>query len=149
MPCDEQAVLVTVRRMGIGGPWEHGAQPTSQLAHHLKLSCLSAASVLANTFPWAASLLGPSPGVRSAQPCLASDCVWLWGSIPATPPGAGLSPLYLSPHPSRVPKAGCATAGGGCLMEQCGIRSCCLGPSQLAGARNRARGGRCCSWMLA
>lgn len=103
--------------MGGRGPWEHGAQPTSQLAHHLQLSCLSAASVLANTFPRAASLRGPSPGVCSAQPCLASDCVWLWGSIPATPLVAGLSPPYVSPHPGRVPKAGCATAGGGCLMD--------------------------------
>lgn len=131
--------------MAVRGPWVASQPP--QLAHHLKLSCLSAASVLANTFPWAASLQGPSPGVRSTQPCLASDCVW--GSIPATPPVAGLSPPYMSPHPSRVPKAGGATAGGGCLMEQCGIRSCCLGPSQLPGDRNRARQGQCCSWLLA
>lgn len=84
--------------MGVRGPWEHGAQPTSQLAYHLQLSCLSTASVLANTFPRAASLQGPSPGVCSAQPCLASDTVWFWGSIPATPPVAGLFPPYASPH---------------------------------------------------
>lgn len=61
--------------MAVRGPWVASQPP--QLAHHLKLSCLSAASVLANTFPWAASLQGPSPGVRSTQPCLASDCLGL------------------------------------------------------------------------
>lgn len=96
-----------------------------QLPHHLQpeLSCLSATSVLANTFPWAAFLTGPFPrGVL---------CQALPPPIPACPvamPGCRPPSLLLcrwqgSPFPRQalvllvwVRGARHTAAGSGCLM---------------------------------
>lgn len=64
-----------------------------QLPCHLQpeLSCLSAASALANTFHWAASPTGPFPRGALCQalpPSLPRARARWWGSIPATLPRA-------------------------------------------------------------
>lgn len=129
--------------LGVWCPVNLPSLPITSNSHvcqlHLCLQTPSLGLLLFGALPQGCAL--PSP----AWPVT----VWLWGSIPATLLVAGLSPLYLSPHPSRVPRAGHATVGGGCLMEQHGMRSCCLGPSQLPGDRNMPCGDQCCSWMLA
>lgn len=96
------SLLVTAKDEGlmknVRGLWEHSAQSTSpQLPHHLQpeLLCPSAASVLANTFLWAASLMGPFPRgalCQALHPCLSCGCAQLQGSIPAALLMAGLPP---------------------------------------------------------
>lgn len=55
-------------------------------------------------------------GCTQPGPCLSWGHAQLQGPFP----GQALAPVW-------VPGAGCAAAGGRCLMEQCGMRSCCFG----------------------
>lgn len=61
----------------------------------------------------------------------------------------GCSPPWQALALVWVPGAGCAAAGNGCLVEQCGMRSCCWGPPQLLGDWDRPRGDLCCTLVLA
>lgn len=134
---------------GVRGPWEHSAQSaspsfpvTSSKSSHICQPhlCLQ--------IPFLGLLLsrGPSPGVHSARPCLPPSlpipwpCHLLMAGLPL--PRQALTPVW-------VPGAGCATAGGGCLMEQGGMRSCCWGPLQLLGDQDRPCGDLCCTLVLA
>lgn len=107
---------------GVRGPWEHSTQsasPSFPIPSSQSSPVCPAASVLANIFPWAASLTGPFP--RGAL---------LPGSVSLPPcPGLCCSADGRAAHPGQayalvwVPGAGCVAAGAECLMEPCGMRS--------------------------
>lgn len=100
--------------------------------------------VLGSTVPSQPPPASPSPPARAltsvSHICACKHLSLGCFSCRALPQGCTLPGPCLSCGHARlqdlapvwVPGAGCAAAGGGCLMEQCGMRSCCFGATTVA-----------------